>query len=345
MTTPTVLAYGDRALLVELGDTERVVAWVDALQRQEVPGVADLVPAAETVLVVADEGVDVRALRAALAAVVPEDAGSVASGGEVVEIPVVYDGPDLADVARLTGLSESEVVAAHTGARPGGSPSAGSPRGSATWSAVDPRLHVPAARQRPHGGARGCGRPGRRLQRGLPARVARRLAADRYDGRADVGPRPRPARAAASGGRRPVRAGGRLMTARLRVLRPGPLCLVEDLGRRGVSGIGVGRSGAADRAALRLANRALANPEDAAALEVTLGGLELEVVVGPVWLCVTGAPARSASTAATSAPSPSSRRPRGPSYAWGCRRPGCGPTSRCAAASTCRRCSGRAATT
>jgi biotin-dependent carboxylase-like uncharacterized protein len=75
------------------------------------------------------------------------------------------------------------------------------------------------------------------------------------------------------------------------VLSPGPLCLVEDLGRSGVSGIGVGRSGAADRAALRLANRALANPEDAAALEVTLGGLELEVVAGPVWLCVTGAPA------------------------------------------------------
>jgi biotin-dependent carboxylase-like uncharacterized protein len=81
------------------------------------------------------------------------------------------------------------------------------------------------------------------------------------------------------------------VTGRLRVLSPGPLCLVEDLGRRGVSGIGVGRSGAADRAALRLANRALANPEDAAALEVTLGGLELEVVAGPVWLCVTGAPA------------------------------------------------------
>ena len=33
----------------------------------------------------------------------------------MVEIPVRYDGPDLADVARLTGLSEDEVVAAHTG--------------------------------------------------------------------------------------------------------------------------------------------------------------------------------------------------------------------------------------
>jgi biotin-dependent carboxylase-like uncharacterized protein len=77
----------------------------------------------------------------------------------------------------------------------------------------------------------------------------------------------------------------------LRVRRTGPLCLVQDLGRRGYSGIGVGRSGAADRAALRQANRALANAEDTAGLEVTFGGLELEVVAGPVWLCVTGAPA------------------------------------------------------
>ena len=142
MTTPTVLAYGDRALLVELGDTERVVAWVDALQRQEVPGVAVLVPAAETVLVVADVGVDVRALRAALAAVVPEDAGSVTSGGEVVEIPVAYDGPDLADVARLTGLSESEVVAAHTGARWRVAFGGFAP-GFAYLVGDDDRLHVP----------------------------------------------------------------------------------------------------------------------------------------------------------------------------------------------------------
>lgn len=80
------------------------------------------------------------------------------------------------------------------------------------------------------------------------------------------------------------------MTAGLRVHATGPLCLVEDLGRPGSSGIGVGRSGAADRGALRRANRAVANPEDAAALEVLLGGLVLEVEGGPVTLCVTGAP-------------------------------------------------------
>jgi biotin-dependent carboxylase-like uncharacterized protein len=76
----------------------------------------------------------------------------------------------------------------------------------------------------------------------------------------------------------------------LRVRASGPLCLVEDLGRVGWAAVGVGRSGAADRAALRQANRALGNPESAAALEVTLGGLELEVAGGVVWLCVTGAP-------------------------------------------------------
>ncbi len=81
------------------------------------------------------------------------------------------------------------------------------------------------------------------------------------------------------------------MSTALRVQATGPLCLVEDLGRRGHAGIGVGRSGAADRSALRLANRVLGNREDAAALEVTLGGLEVEVVGGPVCFCVTGAPA------------------------------------------------------
>jgi biotin-dependent carboxylase-like uncharacterized protein len=62
------------------------------------------------------------------------------------------------------------------------------------------------------------------------------------------------------------------MTA-LEVLATGPLTTVQDKGRDGHAGWGVGASGAADRRALRLANRLVANPEDAAALEVTLGGL------------------------------------------------------------------------
>ncbi|MDO9377894.1 MAG: biotin-dependent carboxyltransferase family protein [Nocardioidaceae bacterium] len=81
------------------------------------------------------------------------------------------------------------------------------------------------------------------------------------------------------------------MSVELEVTRTGPLALVEDLGRLGSSGIGVGRSGAADRGALRLANRALANDEGAAAVEVTFGGLEVTPVGGDAWICLTGAPA------------------------------------------------------
>jgi biotin-dependent carboxylase-like uncharacterized protein len=70
----------------------------------------------------------------------------------------------------------------------------------------------------------------------------------------------------------------------------GPLALVEDLGRPGHASIGVTGSGAADRRALRLANRLLGNVEGAPALEVLLGGLAVRAE-GTVRLCVTGAPA------------------------------------------------------
>jgi biotin-dependent carboxylase-like uncharacterized protein len=74
----------------------------------------------------------------------------------------------------------------------------------------------------------------------------------------------------------------------LSVRHPGPLTTVQDLGRRGLAGIGVTRSGAADRGSLRLANRLVGNAEGLAALEVTLGGLEIEVLT-PVLVAVTGA--------------------------------------------------------
>ncbi len=61
----------------------------------------------------------------------------------------------------------------------------------------------------------------------------------------------------------------------LTVLAPGPLTTVQDRGRPGLAGIGVGRSGAADRASAALANRLVGNDPAAAVLEATLGGLAL----------------------------------------------------------------------
>lgn len=68
----------------------------------------------------------------------------------------------------------------------------------------------------------------------------------------------------------------------------GPV-LVQDAGRPGHAAIGVGTSGAADRASYELGNRLVGNAAGAPSLEVTLGGLVLEVTT-TAWLAVTGAP-------------------------------------------------------
>ncbi|MGB2645381.1 MAG: biotin-dependent carboxyltransferase family protein [Candidatus Acidiferrum sp.] len=56
------------------------------------------------------------------------------------------------------------------------------------------------------------------------------------------------------------------------VRAPGMLTTVQDLGREGFGPMGVSASGAADPVALRIGNRLVGNPENAAALEMTLLG-------------------------------------------------------------------------
>ncbi|MEZ0111159.1 biotin-dependent carboxylase-like uncharacterized protein [Catenulispora sp. EB89] len=81
------------------------------------------------------------------------------------------------------------------------------------------------------------------------------------------------------------------------ILAPGPLTTVQDLGRPGLAALGVGASGAADRGSLRLANRLVGNVEGAAALELTLGGLQVRIEgagggagAGAAIVALTGAP-------------------------------------------------------
>ncbi|RRO16723.1 biotin-dependent carboxyltransferase [Saccharopolyspora rhizosphaerae] len=75
----------------------------------------------------------------------------------------------------------------------------------------------------------------------------------------------------------------------LEVLTTGPLATVQDLGRPGHAGIGVGTSGAADVPSLKLANRLVGNDEGAAAIEVTFGGLALRAT-RDLTVALTGAP-------------------------------------------------------
>jgi KipI family sensor histidine kinase inhibitor len=104
-----VQLYGDRALLVEVADLPAVAAVRTALERSPLPGQRDLVPAARTVLVVLDRApsdLDVATLRR----LVPQAPAS-GTAAATVELPVVFDGADLAEVAELTGRSVRAVVA------------------------------------------------------------------------------------------------------------------------------------------------------------------------------------------------------------------------------------------
>ncbi len=109
-----VLPSGSTALLVELDDLDAVLALHAALEEDRPAGVVDLVPAARTVLVVVDPGATtLAAVEAALRTVTPRPGRR--GSDELLELPVVYDGEDLGDVAAHLGVDADEVVRRHTG--------------------------------------------------------------------------------------------------------------------------------------------------------------------------------------------------------------------------------------
>ncbi|MEU1290666.1 5-oxoprolinase subunit PxpB [Kitasatospora sp. NPDC005856] len=110
----TVRRVGERALLVELPGTAEVAALYGWLSERREAGalgaVEELIPAARTLLL---DGVsDVDAVAALLRTARPVAAGEVR--GPLVEVPTVYDGPDLTAVAALWGVSEEAAVRIHT---------------------------------------------------------------------------------------------------------------------------------------------------------------------------------------------------------------------------------------
>ncbi|MFJ3711722.1 allophanate hydrolase subunit 1 [Streptomyces sp. NBC_01387] len=103
------LPVGERALLIELDSAQETEAFHAELLRRraagELPGVREIVPAARTVLL---DGLEQPAALAArlVTWTVPPLAPSPEAG---VDIPVRYDGPDLAEVARRWDVEPAEV--------------------------------------------------------------------------------------------------------------------------------------------------------------------------------------------------------------------------------------------
>lgn len=126
--TTTIRRCGESALLLDCADLAHAMALAQELGRLR-PEAVDVVPAARTVLVTARDAAALPDLRERVEEVLggddtpssPTPSGPTAHAGPgagagpgVVTIDVRYDGPDLADVADLAGLSVEALVRRHT---------------------------------------------------------------------------------------------------------------------------------------------------------------------------------------------------------------------------------------
>ncbi|MBT2596998.1 carboxyltransferase domain-containing protein [Arthrobacter sp. ISL-72] len=305
----SVRPVGTHAVLAELSGLQDVLALQALLLESPLPGQVDVLAAAQTVMVRAESPAAARRLAARLLEL--DLTAPARQDGGLVYIDTVYDGEDLAEVGRLTGLGPDGVIAAHTGQvwtvafagfAPGFGYMVGENKALEVPRRSSPRTAVPAGsvalagnysavypRSSP-GGWQLIGRTGARmwdLDRAEPAlaspghRVRFRAVRDVVT----MAPEPEVSDAAAPGAspaREETRSG-------LRIISPGLQSLIQDLGRHGHSTLGVSAAGALDRASLRRANRLVGNSPSAAAIESVAGGLRVQAV-GDQVLAVTGAP-------------------------------------------------------
>ena len=76
--------------------------------------------------------------------------------------------------------------------------------------------------------------------------------------------------------------------ATFRIVRAGPHVTIQDGGRRGLMRFGIPASGPMDRRAAAIANVALGNPADAPVIEVSPGGLTLDITGGALTVAIAG---------------------------------------------------------
>ena len=141
---------GADALLIEVADVE---SWRALLERRRAVGrlhAAEIVPGARTILL---DGLKDRDGVVAFLKTCPQPAPMPPASGRLVEIPTVYDGPDLPAVAdswqmlpeqAIAGIEAIEFRVAFFGFSPGFAYLSGLPAGMAVPRHESPRPRVPA---------------------------------------------------------------------------------------------------------------------------------------------------------------------------------------------------------
>ncbi|MCR6498056.1 5-oxoprolinase/urea amidolyase family protein [Shinella sp. CPCC 101442] len=286
-------------ILVELADLDETLALFASLQADPVDGIAEMVPAART-LMISFRPDKVSASDLAGRIGTRDLSAKIAPSEHLVEIPVRYDGEDLGDVAELTGLSVEEAVRRHTeseftvafcGFAPGFGYLVGGDTALHVPRRKSPRTRIPAGSvalagafsgvypQASPGGWQIIGTtpikmwdidrdPGALFQPGYRVRFFDMEKAGRTV--SIPAPAPRVERILAAD------------APQFTVLAAPMPAVFQDLGRFGQTGQGVSASGALDRGTFNAVNRIVGNPANTPGLELTLGGFSFESSVRAV---------------------------------------------------------------
>jgi KipI family sensor histidine kinase inhibitor len=271
----------------------RVHAVVRTLLARGEPGLLDVIPGYNTLLVEFDPSRTTPSRLRLRVERLFEEAPGPAVGGREVTVPVVYDGPDLQDVAGRAGLATEDVIGLHSGAEyhvyaVGFTP------GFPFMGDVDPRIRAPRLdepRRSVPAGSVGIadGQTGvYPLTSPGGWRLLGRATENVYDPQ-----RERPFLLEPGDRVRFVPTAGATMPAppepvdllpeephlpAFLVREPGLLDLVLDEGRFRAGRFGLARSGPLDAVSAAIANGLVGNPRGAPLLEMSVLGPTLEVL-------------------------------------------------------------------
>lgn len=288
---PGVRPVGDRAVTVQLGsslDEEtvgRVRALDERLKERPLSGIEETVPTYASLLVIYDRNrISFPDLERQLLELT-QGLDSVGAPGNLVEIPALYDGEDLEEVAAACDLSVEGVRELHA-SREYRVMMLGFSPGFAYMGFVDERLRVPRRKtprtRVPEGAIAIAGPQTGVYPRSLPGgwnllgRTSLRLFDTSRANPSTLMPGDRvrftPVRTLASSEAVPK---GGYAGSGVRVLEPGILTTIQDAGRRGLRRLAVPQTGWADSRAARIANRCVGNQPDAPVIEICGPGLRL----------------------------------------------------------------------
>ena len=299
-------------------DAVERLAW--ALNHAPLVGVSDIVPAYTTVVVHYDPvavapgpGTPFERVQRWIETAPAAPSGVKRPAAREVVIPVCYGGeygPDLAEVAQHTKLSEAEVIRLHSkgvyrvaavGFSPGFPYLLGMAPKLATPRRATPRMAVPPGSVGIGGVQTGLypsatpggwvliGRTPTRLFR--PEDEAEPVLLKAGDSVKFTAISPQQAAKQMELVAPLITPKVSKQAAAFEVLKPGMLTTVQDLGRPGRQHQGIPVGGPMDRTAARVANLLLGNDENEPLLEVTVNGPEL-LFLRESWIAVTGAQVR-----------------------------------------------------